>query len=913
MAWTTTSIVTEKEKDPKISSGGNGPWGTTSIITEREKDTNPNLYIQRAERELKNFNYNGAITEINEAISLANGYQKDKVKAQKVKILEQFSKKAVSSINNNNVEEAIKNVDFYIYNKKWVENTDEYKQGLENVILAFLNNRQLAKNKNISFLKVTEIIEKCIKLTNSKGKYNKKFNDFKSIPIIDNLENILRSFDINRIGNFNIEISKVMNQLYSLNREGSVKGNIGYFLEKILKPNYLNINKFNIEQLLDTTNMLIHISSNPIKYKTYLNICIKSFFDEILKKSKNENEVVNWLNLVKINNKYVVLEYEELLLKAYDKYNKHSKLFDDILNGKISMYQKSYIIFANNAYEFGEPKKAIDIINKGFIRNNEKLEIEAEKIKLKAYKDLGNVDESLKIYEILLIKYLNPYKNEDEEILKDYYEYIIKNNRYKDGETLLNKYLENYSNLDRDKRKLINKYLSKFDIKTLRIDKYIVHKYNSSSLKNVEYFIRDNSISFVIAIFLITVAAFFMYSQHMYISGKWKAKVISIDFSLEENVLVGEEIPYEMKIKTKPQHVKVENINVVSTNPEVATVQDDKIITKNEGKAEIEVYANDELISTNTINVYKSFIKEFTVDYIDDLKEVGDEIRLDLDVEYVSYDVPDYDIDIDIEIVSSDEDILEVRGWNVEAVGVGVADIFIRVNGEEKRLIFDISPKKKSIDSLIFKNKYEVGEEIYIDPEFYPVLTFYKVDRYGYYKKDNNVDRTFEDGYLRIFEEGKAELKISDRDNPYDYRIVEFTVKDSYNDSYSNSYSNSYGNGYSNGYSNSYGNSYSNRYDNSYSNNRINEPSYGDGSYIFKESNKKYLTDNDIKNLSKDTLALMRNEIFARNGYIFKEEPYKSYFESKTWYRGTKDTVSGSELNMYEIENIKLIKKYENQ
>lgn len=908
MAWTTTSIVTEKEKekekDPKNSSGGNGPWGTPSIVTEREKDTNPNTYIKRAERELKNFNYNGAIKEINEAISLAKGYEKDKVKAQKVKILEQFSKKAVSSIKSNNIEEAIRNLNFYIYNKKWVEYTDEYKQGIENIIVAFLNNRQIAKNKNISFLRVVETIENCINLSNSKDKYNEKLNDFKSIPIIDDLENILRSFDVNRIGNFNIEISKVIKQLYSLNREGSVKNNIGHFLENILKPNYLNINKFNIEDLLDTTNMLIHISSNPIKYEILLNECIKALFEKVLKKSKNEDKIVDWLNLVKSHNKYVVLEYEELLLKVYDKYNKHSKLFDDILKGKILMYQKSYIIFANNAYELGEPKKAIDIVNKGFIKNNKNLEIEAEKIKLKAYKDLGNVDESLKIYEILLIKYLNPYKNEDEEILKDYYEYIIKNQRYKDGEVLLNKYLENYIKLDREKKKLINKYLSKFDIKTLRIDKYIVHKYNSSLLKNVEYFIRDNSVAVVIATFLIAVAAFFMYSKYMYISGKWKAKVISIDLYLEENLLVGQEIPYEMKVKTKPQHVKAENINVVSTNPDVAIVQDDKIITKNEGQVEIEVYANDELISTNTINVYKSFIKNFTVDYLDDLREVGDEISLDIDVEYVSDDVPDYDI----EIVSSDEDILEVRGRNVEAVGVGVADIFIRIDGEEKRLIFDISPKKKSLNSLIFKDKYEVGEGIYIDPEFNIMLNCYKADRYGYYKKDNNVEMTFQGDYLKILEEVKVQMVIFREDNPYDDRTVVFTVEDSYSNSYNNSY-NSYNNSYSNNYNNNYNNSYGNS--NSYI--TINEPSYGDGSYIFEESNRKYLTDNDIKNLSKDTLALMRNEIFARKGYIFKEEPYKSYFGSKTWYRGTKDTVSESELNMYELENVNLIKKYENQ
>ncbi|WP_241428102.1 YARHG domain-containing protein [Clostridium sp. DJ247] len=34
--------------------------------------------------------------------------------------------------------------------------------------------------------------------------------------------------------------------------------------------------------------------------------------------------------------------------------------------------------------------------------------------------------------------------------------------------------------------------------------------------------------------------------------------------------------------------------------------------------------------------------------------------------------------------------------------------------------------------------------------------------------------------------------------------------------------------------------------------------------------------------LSKEELALVRNEIFARHGYVFQTDPYKSYFNGKS-------------------------------
>ena len=54
--------------------------------------------------------------------------------------------------------------------------------------------------------------------------------------------------------------------------------------------------------------------------------------------------------------------------------------------------------------------------------------------------------------------------------------------------------------------------------------------------------------------------------------------------------------------------------------------------------------------------------------------------------------------------------------------------------------------------------------------------------------------------------------------------------------------------------------------------------------YLFP-SDTQYLTESDLNGLSKFDTGLIRNEIFARKGYVFKNEPYKSYFNSQAWYK----------------------------
>ncbi len=62
---------------------------------------------------------------------------------------------------------------------------------------------------------------------------------------------------------------------------------------------------------------------------------------------------------------------------------------------------------------------------------------------------------------------------------------------------------------------------------------------------------------------------------------------------------------------------------------------------------------------------------------------------------------------------------------------------------------------------------------------------------------------------------------------------------------------------------------------------------------------------------SLEELKIMRNEIFARHGYIFSTDAMKKHFSSQTWYKGTKNNVDNL-LNPIEKKNISTIKEAEN-
>lgn len=78
----------------------------------------------------------------------------------------------------------------------------------------------------------------------------------------------------------------------------------------------------------------------------------------------------------------------------------------------------------------------------------------------------------------------------------------------------------------------------------------------------------------------------------------------------------------------------------------------------------------------------------------------------------------------------------------------------------------------------------------------------------------------------------------------------------------------------------------------------------------FPQGSKRLLTEDDVSNLPKDDLEIMRNEIFARHGYCFKKKYLREMFEDKDWYIPNTVDVK-ADLTEIEKKNIVLIKRYE--
>lgn len=83
-----------------------------------------------------------------------------------------------------------------------------------------------------------------------------------------------------------------------------------------------------------------------------------------------------------------------------------------------------------------------------------------------------------------------------------------------------------------------------------------------------------------------------------------------------------------------------------------------------------------------------------------------------------------------------------------------------------------------------------------------------------------------------------------------------------------------------------------------------------DDDFILPESSTKKLTEEEIMQIESSKLGYARNEIYARRGYIFSDEKYRSYFVTKAWYKPV-DMISAESLNDIEKYNVNLLKYYE--
>lgn len=83
-------------------------------------------------------------------------------------------------------------------------------------------------------------------------------------------------------------------------------------------------------------------------------------------------------------------------------------------------------------------------------------------------------------------------------------------------------------------------------------------------------------------------------------------------------------------------------------------------------------------------------------------------------------------------------------------------------------------------------------------------------------------------------------------------------------------------------------------------------PEIGD----YPEASNTKLDRSKVENLNSDELGYMRNEIYARHGYSFKNKDWRYQFESKDWYVPMGIDIR-HKLTPIEIQNISLIYEYE--
>lgn len=85
-----------------------------------------------------------------------------------------------------------------------------------------------------------------------------------------------------------------------------------------------------------------------------------------------------------------------------------------------------------------------------------------------------------------------------------------------------------------------------------------------------------------------------------------------------------------------------------------------------------------------------------------------------------------------------------------------------------------------------------------------------------------------------------------------------------------------------------------------------NEDETDSGEYIFPDSDKRMLTEEDFEGKTRQELRIGRNEIFARRGRDFQTKDLKEWFTSKEWYEpkySAEEFGTSVQLNEFEREN----------
>lgn len=80
--------------------------------------------------------------------------------------------------------------------------------------------------------------------------------------------------------------------------------------------------------------------------------------------------------------------------------------------------------------------------------------------------------------------------------------------------------------------------------------------------------------------------------------------------------------------------------------------------------------------------------------------------------------------------------------------------------------------------------------------------------------------------------------------------------------------------------------------------------------YLLPDSGTRYITEDDLTDMTAQELTYARNEIYARYGKVFESSELNDYFNSKDWY-DPEDAFEDKDLSELEAENANFILNYQ--
>lgn len=294
----------------------NNNFKITKKEVERVEDTNPKLYAERCEAELKSGNYQKAILEIDKAIKFENRVNEKIIyisKRLEIAGIFEGEKDLVNYIN--------KEVDFFIYNnkiKEFINIVCKYIKSEENRLFVFknllsnyvlrinslieLSNIDALKNTNILYKYLYENIEK-ITLENGlsdtiNGIISLSLKREKKINLINELKNLYKD-------NF-----LVFNGLISLGKENEVK-------------TYIKSNLYNFIKKFGDLKFINELR----KVNIYDNIK-KDYMKALLEKNKNSMNILDEVIYYYGNNVDGAIKYLDSIINTlYKDYKKPGLIF----------------------------------------------------------------------------------------------------------------------------------------------------------------------------------------------------------------------------------------------------------------------------------------------------------------------------------------------------------------------------------------------------------------------------------------------------------------------------------------------------------------------------------------------------------------------------------------------------------